>query len=149
MVLTLNNQRQEALLLEVRPSCRDPPYTSPSCSSVALRWFLETSRWNFPLCHGNVFVPLENKDPLCCAVLSHSVVSDSVTPWTVAHQAPLSMGILQARILEWVAYPFSRGSSQPRNPDLLQVDSLPAELPGKLKRSLNECEIIWISLVPL
>ena len=23
-------------------------------------------------------------------------------------------GILQARILEWVAYPFSRGSSQPR-----------------------------------
>ena len=30
------------------------------------------------------------------------------TPWTVAH------GILQARILEWVAYPFSSGSSQPR-----------------------------------
>ena len=38
------------------------------------------------------------------------------------------------RILEWVAYPFSRGSSQPgielRSP-ALQVDSLPAELPGK------------------
>ena len=34
------------------------------------------------------------------------------TPWTVAHQAPLSMGILQARILEWVAMPSSRGSSQ-------------------------------------
>ena len=30
-------------------------------------------------------------------------------------QAPLSMGILQARILEWVAMPFSRESSQPRN----------------------------------
>ena len=30
-------------------------------------------------------------------------------------QAPLSMGILQARILEWVAMPFSRGSSQPRD----------------------------------
>ena len=26
-----------------------------------------------------------------------------VTPWTVAHQAPLFMGTLQARILEWVA----------------------------------------------
>ena len=26
-----------------------------------------------------------------------------VTPWTVAHQAPLSMQILQTRILEWVA----------------------------------------------
>jgi len=29
--------------------------------------------------------------------------------------APLSMGILQARILEWIAMPFSRGSSQPRD----------------------------------
>ena len=26
-------------------------------------------------------------------------VSSSVTPWTVAHQAPLSLGILQARML--------------------------------------------------
>ena len=39
----------------------------------------------------------------------------TVTPWTVACQAPLSMGILQARILEWVAMPSSRGSSQPRD----------------------------------
>ena len=31
-------------------------------------------------------------------VLSHSVVSNSAIPWTVAHQAPLSTGILQARI---------------------------------------------------
>ena len=37
------------------------------------------------------------------------------TPWTVALQALLSMGILQARILEWVAMPSSRGSSQPRD----------------------------------
>ena len=36
------------------------------------------------------------------------------TPWTVAAQAPLSMGILQARILEWVAMSFSRDSSWPR-----------------------------------
>ena len=38
------------------------------------------------------------------------------------------------RILEWVAYPFSRGSSQPRNrtgSSAWQVDSLPAELSGK------------------
>ena len=43
-------------------------------------------------------------------------------------------GIFQARILEWVATPFSRGSSQPgiepRSPTL-QADSLPAELHGK------------------
>ena len=52
---------------------------------------------------------------IVCAALSHSVMSDSVTSWTVAHQASLSMGITQTRILEWVAMPFSIGSSQPRN----------------------------------
>ena len=44
------------------------------------------------------------------------------------------MGILQARILEWVAIPFSRGSSnpgiKPRSPTL-QVDSLLSEPSGK------------------
>ena len=37
------------------------------------------------------------------------------TPWTAAHQAPLVHGILQARILEWVAISTSRGSSPPRD----------------------------------
>ena len=35
--------------------------------------------------------------------------------WTIACQVPLSMGILQAKILEWVARPSSRGLSQPRD----------------------------------
>ena len=39
-------------------------------------------------------------------------------------------GILQGQILEWVAIPLSRGSSQPRSP-ASQVDSLPSELPEK------------------
>ena len=34
-----------------------------------------------------------------------------VTQWTVTRQAPLSMGILQAQILKWVATSYSRGSS--------------------------------------
>ena len=42
-------------------------------------------------------------------------------------------GILQARILEWIAIPFSRGTSKPRvepwSP-ALQADSLPFELQG-------------------
>ena len=51
---------------------------------------------------------------MCCAVLSHfSHVQLFATPWTVASQVPLSMRILQARILEWVAVPFSGVSSQP------------------------------------
>ena len=47
-------------------------------------------------------------------------------------------GILQARILEWVTFPFSRGSSQPR--DRTQVSPieggfLPAEPQGKPKNT--------------
>ena len=38
-----------------------------------------------------------------------------MTLWTVAWQAPLSMGILQARVLEWVVIPFSRVSFWPRD----------------------------------
>ena len=46
-------------------------------------------------------------------VLSHfSYVWLFVTLWIVAHQAPLSMGVLQARILEWVAISFTKESSR-------------------------------------
>ena len=48
-------------------------------------------------------------------------------------------GILQAGILEWAAFPFSRGSSTPRAP-ALQVDSLPAEPQGKpMVYEVNAC----------
>ena len=50
---------------------------------------------------------------LCPYSLRH--VQLFVTPWTVAHQAPLFLEILQSRILEWVALPSSRGSSQPKD----------------------------------
>ena len=43
-------------------------------------------------------------------------------------------GIVQARILEWIAFPFSRESSQPGIEPMsptLQADSLPAEPQGK------------------
>ena len=49
---------------------------------------------------------------LCARVLSHfSHVQILATLLTVARQASLSMMIPQARILEWVAMPSSRGSS--------------------------------------
>ena len=52
-----------------------------------------------------------------------------VTPWTVAYQAPLSMGFFQARIVECIAISFCRGifPTQGLNPSLLhwQVDSTP------------------------
>ena len=52
-------------------------------------------------------------------------------------------GILQARILEWVAIPFSRGSSQPRDQTqspTLQMDSLLSEPPGKSGK-MKECQL--------
>ena len=73
---------------------------------------------------------------LCCAVFSCSVVSDSfrshgparlLCPWGFSRQdywsgLPCLLRILYClshpgspRILKWIAYPFSRGSSWPRN----------------------------------
>ena len=72
-----------------------------------------------------------------CAVLclvAHSFMQPP-GPHT-ARQAPLSMGILQARILEWVGISFSRGSFQPKDRTLVScvsciADSLPTGPPGK------------------
>ena len=61
-------------------------------------------------------------------------------------------GVLQARILEWVALPFSRGSSQPRDRtqvSCIEVDSLPAEPQGKPKNtgvgSLSLLQVIFLT----
>ena len=79
---------------------------------------------------------------LCCACwLSH--VQLFSTPWAVAHQAPLSMEILQARILEWVVMAISRRfpnpGIEPRSP-ALQEDSLPSESPRGSPRILEWVE---------
>ena len=51
------------------------------------------------------------------------------------------------RIMEWIAYPFSNGSSQPRNrielgSPALQADSLPTDLPGKSTGPTGK-SLIW------
>ena len=54
-------------------------------------------------------------------------------PWTVTHQAFLSMGFSWQELLEWVAISYSRGaswSSDQTRSSALQVDSLPTEPPG-------------------
>ena len=45
--------------------------------------------------------------------VSHSVMSNSCDPLDCSPPGFSVHGILQARTLEWVAIPFSRGSSQP------------------------------------
>ena len=72
--------------------------------------------------------------PVKVKVKSLSCVQLFVTLWTVARQAPLSMGILQVRILEWVAMPSSSLSWFKCNPNLFLSQALsssifPAELP--------------------
>ena len=56
-------------------------------------------------------------------------------------------GILQARILKWVAIPFSTGFDpgiEPMSP-ALQADSLPSEMPGKVKvKSLSRVRLFAI-----
>ena len=73
---------------------------------------------------------------LCCAQVL-CVVQLFTTPWTVAHQAPLSMGLPRQEY--WSGLPFpspgdlpDRGI-KPRSP-ALQADSLPSKPPGKLNK---------------
>ena len=56
-------------------------------------------------------------------VKSPSRVRLFATPWTSSLLGSSLYGILQARVLEWVAISFSRGSSQPR--DWTQVSRIP------------------------
>ena len=45
--------------------------------------------------------------------LSH--VGLFATPWSIQPMVYTAQGILQARMLEWATFSFSRGSSQPRD----------------------------------
>ena len=81
---------------------------------------------------------------LCFIVESLSHVKLFVTPWTVAHQASLSMGVSRQEYLNGLQCPLPGGLPNPgtelRSP-ALQVDSLPSEPPGKplfLSGSLSE-----------
>ena len=104
-------------------------YPSPSpgvCSNSC-----PLSRW----CHAtisfsNPVVPHRGHEPSCASdgTWTHNELCNSLCMCEVAQSCPTLCdpvdcslpgsslhGILQARILEWVAISFSRGSSQPRN----------------------------------
>ena len=67
---------------------------------------------------------------LCVCIKSFQLCLTLCDPMDCSLPGSFVHGILQARILEWVAMPSSRGSSQPRSPTL-QADSFPSEPPGK------------------
>ena len=71
---------------------------------------------------------------MLCVRVSRLIVSDSATPWTVAHQAPLSMGFSRQKYWSELLFP-SPGDLpgpgvEPRCP-ALQADSLLSEPPEK------------------
>ena len=73
-----------------------------------------------------------------------SVVSDFVTPWTIARQAPLSMEFSRQEYWRGLSFPspgdLSGPGIEPGSP-ALQADSLPSKLPGN--RDDYEKDRIW------
>ena len=73
-----------------------------------------------------------------CVCVSCSVISDSVTPWTVAHPALLSMGLFRQEHWSGLSFPppgaLSDPEIKPESP-ALQADSLLSEPPGKAIRT--------------
>ena len=78
------------------------------------------------------FLPYNINQPCCCCSVAKSCPALK-TPWAVACQVPSVQGMSQARILEWVAISFSRGSSLSRDkytcfPSLYPLPSHPSRL---------------------
>ena len=90
---------------------------------------------------------------------SHSFIQFFAIPWTVAHEAPLSMEF--SRQEYWSGLPFPSPGDLP-NPGIepgypaLQADSLPSEPPGKSASTWRlilvfvvECVCLMMSLLPV
>ena len=112
MAKTLWSQcRDQGLILGHRTRSYMPQLR---CGTVKKRYIYKVSSWTMT---GMTFPPLPH---ICLCVL----VAHFSPPGSSVH------GVLQSRILEWVAVPFSRGSSQPGiepwSP-ALEADSLVSE----------------------
>ena len=80
---------------------------------------------------------------LCSLTASHNLQTSHIVPSSSVHR------IIQARILEWIAVPFSRDLShpgiEPRSPTL-QVDSLLTEPQGKPK-NIGLCSLFLLQQI--
>ena len=102
-------------------------------SLAQLKW-LSTHTWMYDICRVLCVCEKWSWQPFvfyfsiypCVCLSPLSRVWFFVNPWTLAHQAPLSMEFSMVRILEWVAVSFSRGSSWPR--DWTQVSCIAGRL---------------------
>ena len=78
--------------------------------------------------------------------ISHSVVSNTLRPHGL-YQGSSVHGILQARILEWIAIPFCRGSSQPR--DRTRVSCIAGRFFTAEPKKANARGTLWPSSLSL
>ena len=85
--------------------------------------------WSRKQIFSKISKPWRETSSLLCMYMcvSHSVMSNSLQPHNYGPLGSSVHGISQARIMEWVAIPFSRASSQPGmecGSPALQADSL-------------------------
>ena len=86
-----------------------------------------------------------NAGPLNLMLLmlfSRSVMSDSLQPLDYSLPGSSVLGIFQARILEWVAISFSRGSSRPR--DGICISCVGRQVPYHW--ATREAPLVWCGL---
>ena len=78
--------------------------------------------------------------PKAFKCVSCSIMSDSVTPWTVAHQTPLSMGFPRQEYWSQLPFPSPGDLPDPRiepGSPALQAVSLPSEPPGNRAKAFK------------
>ena len=114
----------------------------PASGSFPMSQFKSINSWVLSLLYGPILTSIHDYWKNHCFDYIEISMNVKVTQSCPTLWKPMDWGlpgssvhgILQARILEWVAIPFSRGSSrlemEPRFP-ALQADSLPSEPPGK------------------
>ena len=123
---------------------------SSSCCRHVCAWVILSGFLEEPWVHG-----LSSRSIASVYMLSLQSSLTLFDPMDCSPPGSSVHGILQARILEWVAMPSSRGSSQPRNQNFVSCDSCIAggffttEPPGKPVSSVQlSCSVMSDSLQP-
>ena len=121
----------------------------PRCldQSECLHWFTQVPHWDHLLLITGAFTYF----PLCLHAKSLQSCLTLYDPTDCSPPGSSVHGILQARMLEWVSIPFSRGSSLPRIKPVfpvgpaLQADSLPLEPQvERIHLPMQETQETWV-----
>ena len=109
----MNFHDELGVILDREEYCNYSSFYCGAEGDCLFSFFFLPINWNSSVKKGCALYPISLFAPCPCQSLSR--VQLFATPWTVACQEFLqSLGIPQARILEWAAMLSSRGSPQPR-----------------------------------